>query len=229
MNLPKQSKLIKNKKWKTLIILDACRVDSFKQMIGDINLNGKFKEVDSEARYTGEWYETHWNRNFNDIILISSSPRPWKKEEFNDNFFKSVPVWKGVERWMTTQKNMEKTLEYQKKYPEKRFLCHTVPPHLPYLGDRGQELLDELGVMGGGPDIYKKVRKYGRENGWSRLKACYNEHLLRSLNRVDNVKEDLKEPIIITADHSEMIGEQNDYGHPPYSDWTKRVPWFEVE
>jgi len=42
--LPDQKSLIRNNDWDVLIILDVCRYDTFKQVLPEVDLNGKLKK-----------------------------------------------------------------------------------------------------------------------------------------------------------------------------------------
>ena len=56
--------------WKVLIILDACRYDSFKKYYKKF-LKGQLKKNISCATWTLEWLEKTFTKKYNDIIYVS--------------------------------------------------------------------------------------------------------------------------------------------------------------
>lgn len=233
--MKKQSELLFEKNWKTLIILDACRFDRFSKVISEVNIEGKLLKVNSECCNTQEWYVKNWNNHYDDVILVSANPRPWN-QGFNKNFYISTPVWKGngEREWLRTRETINETLKLQDSNPQKRFIVHTLPPHLPFIGKRGTQLLEKLDIpIGGAVKMYNEILKYGRENGWCELREYYEENILESLRDIKEKIGKLLKPVVLTSDHAELIGELNLYGHDINGKKfnhpkLKIVPWFEV-
>lgn len=74
-NIKTHSELFKKFNWDIIIILDACRLDSFIKILPDIYLDNCFQVVNSEASATTAWLEKHWGNDFHmDIVYISGTP-----------------------------------------------------------------------------------------------------------------------------------------------------------
>lgn len=92
----------------------------------------------------------------------------------------------------------------------------------------GKKRIDKLAMkigIKGGP--CRVANKYGDEE----LKKAYQRNLEIVLKEVKKLVTRLPGKIVITSDHGELLGENNLYGHPPWSDHLnlKQIPWFVCE
>ena len=70
MTLIKHSKILKSD-WDVLIILDACRYDTFKKVFNELKVN----KANSEASHTTRWLKEHFlHGNYHDVIYVSGNP-----------------------------------------------------------------------------------------------------------------------------------------------------------
>ncbi len=226
----KQRELLKYKDWECLILLDACRYDLSKGIF-DKSLTGKLIPVDSESCNTNQWYKLNWNNKSEDIILVSASPVPWRwgnvNYVHNRKFFRSIPVWKEDD-WLEPSVCLNKAIEIQEKF-NKKLLVHLIPPHLPYLGNKGKKFLKSIGTRCElTTDVYKNVSNYGKKFGWKIPKECYMENIEYVLNKIKDKLSLLKGKIIITSDHGEIIV-PNFYNHNKFEQDINMVPWFEMK
>ena len=230
------SKLLKSN-WQTLIVLDACRYDTFCDVISDYDIAGKLTKADSQAYRTSLWYREHWSEYRDDTILITGHPMPWREKK-NKNFFKSTMVDGPNFDWIKPNRTLELAIKTQKQFSDKKYLLHLLPPHLPFMGSVGRKFMAELlknektalqidGAING-TIIYKQAKAYGKKNGWGRLRKCYKENLRYAIKHTLKYLSLLASPIVITADHGELLGEHNVYGHNGHWKILKQVPWLEV-
>jgi glucan phosphoethanolaminetransferase (alkaline phosphatase superfamily) len=58
----------------------------------------------------------------------------------------------------------------------------------------------------------------------------YKSNLARVMEFVDMLGEELNGKTIVTADHGELLGENDLYGHPGHSNLEilRKVPWHEI-
>lgn len=228
--IEKQKTLIKSVNWSTLIVLDACRFDVFQKEVRKTGLKKILKKVDSENKHTGDFFKHNWSENYPDIILVGSHPRAWEEEtqKYSDNFFKAIPVFKKDD-WLNPNLALMKSVQVQLIHPGKKVLIHLVPPHLPYIGKKGKEFLEELGVpQQGSVRVYKKVQEYGRKHGWEKPRECYRESVRVVLDSIENHVSELKDKVVITSDHGELLGEDGIYNHNMDREEIRMVPWCEV-
>ena len=57
--------------WDVLILLDACRFDSFEKIN---KIKGKLKPIYSPASTSGEWLKKAFTKKYDNLIYISSCP-----------------------------------------------------------------------------------------------------------------------------------------------------------
>jgi len=132
-----------DEEWDVLIILDACRYDSFKENYKDFLVGSLNKKI-SVATRTAEWLRKTFTGKYDHIIYISGYPgvnsKNYKKENgFNPNCFsKVVDVWDyGFDKALQTIHPMELNkafFKYKTLYPNKKFIIHYMQPHSPYVG-----------------------------------------------------------------------------------------------
>lgn len=75
------------------------------------------------------------------------------------------------------------------------------------------------------------LEKIADEEGDESLRKYYEENLESALKVVKSLREEQEGKMIVTADHGEMLGEKEEYGHEVSSDepLLREVPWLEVE
>lgn len=128
----------------------------------------------------------------------------------------------GLDRPQTVKENRPErrnTLAYQMRT--------TVGAKVRYhLGDeRTRKLLQILGI-----EPINHMDEIIRKHGSKALKEAYEENLIRALEAVSALVEQLSGSIIVTSDHGELLGENGYYGHSyvPRHEQITMVPWFEV-
>ena len=238
----KASDLIHRHPWRTLIIVDACRFDVLADAITQVPIAGEVREIDSEAICTWRWYEHHWSDTYTDVVLVGGNPVPWRINGFDKRVGVAIPSWK-TNVW-DPRRTIADAVKAAVIYPEMRMILHLLPPHLPYVGARGIKFMAELGFTpsplfvedngirhlkgAGGVHVHGLISHYGREHGWERSRACYRESVDYTLFLLADIVDRLPQPVIITSDHGELLGEDGRYGHNVDAPAVRAVPWFEV-
>lgn len=211
--------------WDNLIILDACRYDSFAERTAD--LDGTLESRVSRGAMSEEFVRGNFrNRNLHDLIYVSANHWYGKvKDEINTEVFKYLPTPDdGPDGLTTLPKTVtEMALEQAERHPDKRLLVHYMQPHKPFLGPTGQQIdyekgvdLDQLGVDG------------------ETIRNAYYENLDLVLEEVDELIAEMPGKTVISADHGEMMGEREfpipvkSFGHPKgvHVEPLLKVPWF---
>lgn len=149
-SLKSQKKLIHERCYDLLVVLDACRYDIFSQIIYKY-LDGYLIPVKSPASVTIEWLRNVWsNRYWNDIVYVSASPMVNKRGLIRDFdarktflYIEEVWDWGWDEELSTVPPNKVnfaiklaqtklklKGLKFRKDY---RIVAHYVQPHAPYI------------------------------------------------------------------------------------------------
>lgn len=172
----------------------------------------------------------------------------------NDYFYKVVNVDSAP------QKVAKATKMARAKYPSKRIISHFMQPHDPYLcfDEKGNSFKKIIGRLKntvkhiGLSDAKVVEIAYKMKKLWSRssrssksknnleriaeeygnktLRALYLKNLCIVLDEVSNLTRRLPGDIVVTADHGEFLGEQNQYWHTAFSDSLilKQVPWLKI-
>jgi len=215
--------------WQTMIILDACRYDVFSEVYKDY-FDGKLIKAETKSTSTDRWYKRYWMGEHKDKCLISMNPI-YKREKIELGFGKIVEAWPGFEPIIAIDKYRE--LEWGGKV-----VIHLIPPHIPFLSARGKKVQGMAACRYEGHASHT-ITAYGRAGHWDTVKEIYRENAEHALQVLkDNWI--FKGPVVITADHGELLGEGNFYGHglgqeaqeraefPELKRILTTVPWFEV-
>jgi len=247
-NLPRQDYLIQSFNWKTLIILDACRYDVFKQHVYNY-LDGSLMPVLSPSCVTSDWLNTIWSGKLwkKDVIYISGNP------SINRRTLRTVAKVHEAWRYGWSDKYMTMDpaalseafriealrLKLSGKSGHMRFVLHYVKPHAPYknftkilrkhmpeydmlLANRLTNEIITLSIL------YELFKEKDAVDAF--LKKLYIENLKWVLEEVSKIINKLPKPIVITADHGELLGEYNLYFHRRINlPQLRIVPWFIVK
>lgn len=237
-----------NADWDNLIILDACRYDA---LTGQEILKGDLSSIISKGGNSWEFVKkTFDGRELFDTIYITSNIH---FEKLDKKPFYHIERLLGEENRESPEKLVEKTIEMNKKYPDKRLITHFIVPHTPYLNKKAKklrgEITDKYGVRFR-PDISEYDPdpedwelynlKNAREEGYisdTELREVYYADVKIGLQHAADLVESINGKSVITSDHGEMLGDRlpplyiKEYGHigNVYCDELRYVPWLEVD
>ncbi|MCD6301514.1 MAG: hypothetical protein J7L82_05525 [Staphylothermus sp.] len=245
-----QTRLINRRKFKYLIVLDACRFDFFEEYIYRF-LDGILYSVLSPANETLSWLKRTWyKQRYTDIIYFSSNVFINSKKCYHGfcghkKFLKVVDLWRIAwdERLLTVPPwNVNKYVKIWSRLNKKhkkthRFVIHYIQPHYPYIS-LNQDIIrkvysisNELNITA--EDAFLIVLcSYikSKDKIWELIRRLYRENLKIVLKHVADLVTELEKPIIITADHGELLGEYELFSHPNIAHPVIRiVPWFIVK
>lgn len=231
--------------WDTLIILDACRYDSFEKLV---EFDGELSKVHSVAHSTGQFLKKNFGgRQFHDTVYVSGNPQVQANLP-EDTFHKRIPVWKNEwdEELETVAPDTvtERAKEAARNYPDKRLIVHYMQPHQPFVGEQGREMMLEQGLRGANAltddkeqlKLYQALRYGLVDISDERLRELFEENLQVTLDSIEKLLESHTGKTVITADHSELLGDtvgvlpMKGYGHPSglHVEELLTVPWFEL-
>jgi hypothetical protein len=230
--------------WDNLLVLDACRYDTFAELNA---LPGSLGRRFSVASATLEWLEKavgDWK--FHDTVYVTANPRV---NRYEGQFHEVVPVWKTD--WdeelkvVPPETLVDRTIEAFQRHPDKRIVAHFMQPHIPFIGEFGRS---EIGIYDGttkgvnrasGKEYRENVEPYvllerGQIDRETVVKA-YRENLRHTFPAVERLLGELEGKSVVTADHGEMFGTIGwptpfrVYGHRlrTPSRELREVPWLE--
>ncbi|WP_135304738.1 hypothetical protein [Haloarcula amylovorans] len=222
--------------WDTLVILDACRFDVFKERS---KLEGDLKRRISKGSHTREFLSRNFEgEKFPDIVYISTSPQV-DSLDINENFYAYEPLWKT--HWdddletVPPSEAVDATIDAVERYPNKRIISHMIQPHYPFIGETGQNIShrslqggDILGTNANQKSIWTKLA-----NGEVSKESVYNayvENLDLALTEVERLLNKIEGKTVVTSDHGNSFGEWGVYGHPQrrFIESLVKVPWLTV-
>jgi len=219
--------------WDHLVILDACRFDLFTEFGPRHPVYDSFTHIDSvysNASSTPIWLERNFSNRptsaLSNINYISATP--WITNVETEKLANVRQVWKysqDPEASVPTPDALtDAAIESYRETPERRSVIHYVQPHAPFLHCAGK--YDSKGDKDGGTQtVWKELRdgNFERDDIWE----DYGQNLLRVLDEVEILIENLGGDIAVTSDHGNALGEWGFYGHPPHVPLPtiRRVPW----
>jgi hypothetical protein len=212
--------------WDYLIVLDACRYDTFKEVV-DEGAN----YVISGGTDTQSWLDWNFGEKYEDVIYIAGNPHfasAHLRKTLGFNPFYAVEEvwdygWDNNIKTVPPEQVTDAALRTIQRYPEKRMIVHYNQPHRPYLSDK--ELRDD----GKRETIWDLVRR--GEVSIERIRTAYKENLRIVMKEVERLQKQLSGRVILTADHGDLFGEWGLYGHVGRLrvEGLVKVPWVTLK
>lgn len=217
--------------WDNLLILDACRYDSFAHF--NFDLPGELDYRYSRGSATREFIEANFrDQSLHDVVYVSANAWYQRlRDEINANVYKFVNLEAeenqdeevGIELPKTVS---EHALTLEQEHPNKRLVIHYMQPHYPYIGPIGRDLINPKAGM------TKAI--LDSECSKNKVEAIYRENLEIVLDDIKSLLPQLPGKSVVTSDHGELIGDRSfpipytEYGHPrgTYVEGLVKVPWF---
>jgi len=219
-----------NEEWDTIIVLDACRFDMFKDIAHPI-LGDKLEKRWSTGCNTAQWARSQFNEGFENVVYLDSSTHITK---LRGSKFKHIePIWKdGWDDELGTVPPWTVIDRYKKFRNEKKLIIHFFQPHQPFLD--------------GNKRIFRKPKpgkKY--DNEWQRIYTgelsleevidAYHINLRTVIPYVKEILDDRDGISIVTADHGNLY--EFPYWHMPGEmkpeQWNdiglRLVPWLIIK
>ena len=230
-------------RWDNLIILDACRYDTFKRQFETGGIRGRLEARISRGSETKEFLSQNFGTfgSARDIVYVTANP--WVSRNFKGKFHAIVPVWK--DGWSTENNTVvpgemyRQAIQANQTYPDKRLIIHFVQPHRPFLDYAKVDWWKDKAP----PYRFRLVWGSVAEEGRSLLEVMddktmmwfYERNLKMVLPYVQKLLDALKGVTVVSADHGEAFGEWlhsmvpiRVYGHPGHTriPGLTRIPWL---
>lgn len=233
---------IMSEDWDSLVILDACRFDTFRELASD--LPGELEKVRSKASATDEFLRANFSdRELHDTVYVTANPQLYRIENgiydvepINVSFHEQMDVWQ--DHWHEEHRTVmpevvtEAAIGAATRYPDKRLIVHYLQPHAPYVGKTGRKELPTEYL-----DFWRSFEDGKFDVSLDTARRAYRENLELVLPHVSELLSVLEGRTVVTADHGELLGERDApipirrFGHPAHTDLPAlvEVPWFVSE
>lgn len=225
--------------WDNLIILDACRYDTFAELESELSANGTLSKVRSRGTRTVEFLRENFPNTYDDIVYVSVNP--FIMTVLNDPFYKTIYVEKSERDEkagaVLPETVLEATLEAHERYPHKRLIVHFLQPHHPFIGDTEIERSFRTDPDGTRHKAENPWRLFAKgEISEVLLRQSYRDNLRQAFPAVEELVEQVPGKTVLTSDHGESFGSRaralpwQIYEHGgPRIDELVEVPWYEFE
>ncbi len=226
---------------KTVIIFDACRYDYLYDIASP---EYEVLKVDSNAYITKQYYRQNWaNIEHKKWRLITAQIQALKAARRRNTFAKHYYIGKHspAERtgWLEPSATFDKAVSLADKGIE-YLIIHLIPPHLPYVTKEGIYFQSEVAKLPYSAS-YDNIAKWAGDDNdkWDEIRRQYKIQVEYVFSETLKYIDRLQKPLVITADHGELLGEIPDsslkdtniewpvYGHKYKSEILKMVPWIE--
>jgi hypothetical protein len=226
--------------WDNLLLLDGCRYDIFAE---EITFDGDLRSLRSAGSTSYEYFVNNYDgRSFPEIAYVTANTH---FHRINAEFADIVPVREFLwdEDIMTVPPDLltEYVLDHADRYEDKRLIVHFMQPHMPFL--TRTEAGIERHPLSAGSGVHKhSVSSENAETDmdawWLRLERgeitreaayeAYRTTLQIVLEEIKPLLSELQGKTVVSADHGNVFGENQLYGHPKYRAHPKlvEVPWF---
>lgn len=242
--------------WDLLIVLDACRVDTIREVADDYEFIEDIGSMWSVGSQSAEWMSNTFTESYRDEIettsyisangysesVLESGSRPpanntipldvssWSVVSGHD-FDSHIQVWKNHhdKRYRTIHPKpmTDHTIQEGRRRDAGRIIAHYTQPHLPYVGAAVSENREPTELEDRGYELLEEGRESHEE-----VYEAYKETLRWVLDDVEELLQNIDaEKVVITSDHGEAFGEAKAYGHPegfPHP-IVRKVPWIEAK
>jgi len=244
-----------DREWDVLIILDACRVDTLREVADEYDFIEDVDEMWSIGSHSAEWIAQTFTTDYRSEVektqyitanahasrvleqrrtppLINTLPVDVSDWSFVDiSEFSSVDmVWENhhdeTSRVVLPGVMTDHGIKAGRENDKDEIILHYMQPHLPYIGQSHSEQREPTSLEMEG---YQKLETGGADR--EGVQELYEDTLRLVLDNVEVLLENLDaDRVAITADHGEAFGEMHAYGHPegfPHP-IVKKVPWVET-
>jgi len=214
-----------SEEWDNLVILDACRYDTFESRSA---LSGTLEPRVSRGSATREFVRANFaGKELGDLVYVDANGYFARlRDEIDVTVHEYIYVENETANGLTADPAKVTTvaLDAAERFPDKRLLVHYMQPHAPFIGPEGEKFEDVKGFT-----ATVQINDVTDEE----IRAAYRENLDIALEEVERLLSSLGGLSVVTADHGELLGERQRpiplslYGHPVgvYMDELVTVPW----
>jgi len=214
--------------WDVLVILDACRYDMYREVVG------RGEPALSRASTSNEWMDATFDDAHESDVASTAyvSANPFSRRLDESRFGLIDHVWK--ENWDDELNTIpagpvtDHGIALARSESYDRVILHYMQPHYPFIGSDQFEPVSEVSAGLKGDDtgnVWHMIER-GEVDAADAI-AAYYDNLRYVYEYVETVLENVDGTVTITADHANALGEWNTWGHRAYVPFraVREVPW----
>lgn len=215
--------------WDNLVVLDGCRFDTFKSVVG------RGQPRIALAGCTPEYiWENFSDGDFGDVVYVTGnpqfSPQSFRnktgreiEEVFHEVFHTYESGWSSQAGTVRPEPILEDLRTAKKLFPDKRIVAHFMQPHIPFLNSDIESPYES-----GSRNVWRMAEMGLYDRG--EVEEAYRDNLELIWNIINEPLQDLEGRTLVTSDHGNFLGENGRYDHTDYSraEALRRVPLLEV-
>lgn len=239
--------------WDTLILLDACRYDVFSEVIEQTDLGGELNSRISLGSTSEEFLQRNFARGtFHDTVYVNTNPYLPQLNLDTGTFHSVIDLltkWDEDSQTIHPETVVSAALDAHDEFQNKRIIVHFMQPHVPFIGDLGDEISakgwtvipgDAGGQGTNDRTVWQRLRDRSTGDGLDEklVWEAYRENLEVVLSHVTTLVDALDGKIVLSSDHGNLAGERltplptrRMYGHyyGVYTEELVKVPWYVIE
>lgn len=213
------------------IILDACRFDLYKNIVGchkyrcslESNTYGYVRENYSQGDFSDTVYVTG-NPHFSPEIFHEITGR-YPSDVFHEVYHTYDTDWSDEKSTCLPKALIRDAKSARRLFPEKKLVIHFMQPHYPFV----ESELDNKGHTPSLSDSETSVWEDVMlgEVSHEQAIAGYEANLEFIIEQITDFIENLEGRTVVTSDHGNYTGENGLYGHPEgyRAEALRKVPW----
>ncbi|MFC6716700.1 hypothetical protein ACFQGT_08490 [Natrialbaceae archaeon GCM10025810] len=229
--------------WDNLIILDACRYDTF---VERNHIEADLSRFRSAASHSWEFMEKNFvGRNLHDTVYVSANGFTPKIERGTFHALISLLDKDQNKDTVLPETVIEAAVEASEEYQNKRLIVHFMQPHFPFIGPTGRSFYHrglQAHKQSGSeePNVWEILQ--WKHSGYDDVDEAlvwkaYRENVDIAIDAAEKLLKELSGKTVVSADHGVLIGDRmspipiRGYGHssglrlPEVTD----VPWLVVK
>jgi len=220
--------------WDNLLVLDACRFDTFRELS---SIEGTLGRRLSNASNTVEFLENNFDgRDLRDTVYVTANGQISNYVDDLDLRLHAVEplystAWDDDVGTVLAAPVVEAAKRAATEYPDKRLVVHFVQPHIPFVRSETTDDKDRHAEY----PFWVRFRMGDVAMTPSQIRDAYRDNLEYVLPYAADLLASLEGKSVVTADHGNVFGERarplpvREWGHPKgvYAKALVTVPWLE--
>lgn len=225
------------REWDTLVILDACRVDLMREVVGEYQFIEAVDSFESVGSMSEEWMRKTFTTEYKSEMARTAyvTANVFSEEVLEEAMFQTLDevwqyAWDDGTGTIPPRPVTDRAVDVARNEDHERLIVHYMQPHHPFVGDERIETVeaDPFG-RGSGRTAVDALRRgeLSHDVFW----AAYRSNLETVIDEVSILLDNHDaERVAITSDHGDALGEWGIYDHPAgcLHPVVKNVPWVET-